>query len=139
MQLVAVRKPFDRVMRSSRCMRASVRHESTRRPLTSTVHAPQVPCPQPFLVPVIPRYSRSASSNVTRGSMVNSRRSPFTVSAVATGPGPFEGSRVALGILRSVAGAATGGTPTAAANPGTPARTRNFLRERPGLRSMFTK
>ena len=48
-------------------------------------------------------------------------------------------SEFPLGILRSVAGAATGDTPTAAASPGTPVRTRNFLRERPGFRSMFTK
>ena len=39
-----------------------------RRPSTSTVQAPHWPRSQPFLVPVRPRRSRSASSSVTRGS-----------------------------------------------------------------------
>ena len=51
--------------RLSHCA-ASIRHDSTRLPSSKIVQAPHAPWSQPFLVPVSPRWSRSASSRVTR-------------------------------------------------------------------------
>ena len=45
---------------------ASSRQLLTRLPSASTVQAPHWPWSQPFLVPVSPRCSRSASSTVVR-------------------------------------------------------------------------
>src|ERR1700674_5280828 len=59
---------------------ASVRHERIRSPSTSTVHAPHAPWSQPFFVPVRCRWSRKASSRLTRGSSVRVRRVPLTSS-----------------------------------------------------------
>ena len=57
-------------MLSPSCATASDRQELMRTPFTSTVQAPHWPWSQPFLVPVRPRWSRSASSSVVRGSSV---------------------------------------------------------------------
>ena len=81
---------------------ASVRHDSTRRPSTWTVQAPHWPRSQPFLEPVSPSRSRSASSSVTRGSTVSLRRSPLTVVVMVTTFSPAAGS---------TAGAASAGAP----------------------------
>ena len=73
------RQPFDRrrPSRPSHCA-ASVRHDTTRLPSSSTVHAPHAPWSQPFFVPVSPSWSRSASSSVTRASSSTSRGAPLT-------------------------------------------------------------
>ena len=49
--------------RPSHCA-ARVRHDSTRLPSSSTVHAPHAPWSQPFFVPVRPSSSRRASNSV---------------------------------------------------------------------------
>src|SRR4051812_3003887 len=54
---------------------ASCRHDATGRPSTMTVHVPHAPMPQPCLVPVSCKSSRSTST---------SKRSPF-FSRVSTG------------------------------------------------------
>src|SRR5438132_14113476 len=59
---------------------ASVKHERTRRPSTSTVQAPHWPWSQPFLVPVSPSRSRSASSSETLGSTSSAWSVPLMVS-----------------------------------------------------------
>ena len=66
---------------------ASIRQDSTRLPSASTVHAPHAPWSQPFLAPVSPSRSRSASSRVTRGSSQSSRRTPLTRSLSCTSAG----------------------------------------------------
>src|ERR1700730_13965760 len=65
------------------CWTASVRHERIRSPSTSTVHAPWS---QPFFVPVRCRWSRKASSRLTRGSSVRVRRVPLTRRLRVSGP-----------------------------------------------------
>src|SRR5436309_5962699 len=72
-----------RTSRPSHCA-AKVRHDSTRFPSTSTVHAPHAPWSQPFLVPVRSRRSRSASSNVVRLSSRNGCAPPLTRSVTST-------------------------------------------------------
>ena len=68
-QVFAVAKPFDRRDRLRLApRRPAMRQELTRRPSTSTVHAPHWPWSHPFLVPVRSAISRRASSSVTRGS-----------------------------------------------------------------------
>src|SRR5215469_2125784 len=69
--------------RPSHCA-ASVRHDSTRLPPASTVHAPHAPWSHPFFVPVSPSRSRSASSNVTRLSSRSRRALPLTCSVTST-------------------------------------------------------
>src|SRR6266566_8793754 len=69
--------------RPSHCA-ASVRHDKTRLPSTSTVHAPHAPWSQLFLVPVRSSRSRSASSNVTRLSNRNRCALPLTRSVRST-------------------------------------------------------
>ena len=61
---------------------ASIRHERTGSPSTSTVHAPQTPCSQPTCVPVSPRSWRSASDSSRRTGTVASRGTPFTVTVI---------------------------------------------------------
>src|SRR5215469_6761333 len=56
------------VISSPSCITANERQEFTRRPLIWTVHAPHCPWSHPFLVPVIPMFSRRQSSRVVRGS-----------------------------------------------------------------------
>ena len=68
-------------------MTTSVMHDSTRRPSTCTVQAPHWPWSHPFLLPVRPAYSRSASSSVTRGSSWSARSRPLTRSVTGTVPG----------------------------------------------------
>src|SRR5256885_3401634 len=48
---------------------ARLRQELIRRPFTRTVHAPHWPWSHPFFDPVSCKCSRSASSNVVRGSI----------------------------------------------------------------------
>src|SRR5207237_669329 len=55
-----------------------------RRPSTRTVQAPHWPWSQPFLVPVRPRFSRRASSSVTRGSSFNSCFLPLSRNVTGT-------------------------------------------------------
>src|SRR5581483_8887993 len=59
---------------------ASIRHERTASPSTSTVHAPHTPCSHPTCVPVSSRSSRSTSANVLLGSTNTSCGRPLTVS-----------------------------------------------------------
>ena len=58
---------------------ASTRQEQTSRPSIMTLQAPQSPEPQPSLLPVRPRSSRSTSSRVWPGSQRNSVGSPLMV------------------------------------------------------------
>ena len=57
---------------------ASIRHERTGRPSTSTVHAPQTPCSQPTWVPVRPQSWRSASESSRRAGTRTAWVAPFT-------------------------------------------------------------
>src|SRR5262249_28483831 len=66
------------------CMRARLRHESTRLPFTCTVHAPHWPWSQPFFVPVSTTVSRMQSSNVVRGSIFNLWSLPLIRSVIGT-------------------------------------------------------
>ena len=68
------------VISSPACITASVRQLLMRCPLTITVQAPHCPWSQPFFVPVSVRCSRSASSNVVRGSRSRACCRPLTVS-----------------------------------------------------------
>src|SRR5260370_5498336 len=61
---------------------AGVRHELIRRPSTRTVQAPHWPWSQPFLVPVSPRWMRSASSSVVHGAKVSLFATPLTWSVI---------------------------------------------------------
>src|SRR5580704_7512565 len=83
---------------------ASVRHASTRRPSTHTVHAPHVPWSQPFFDPVSPRCSRNASSRLTRGSILSACAWPFTVRTTvpASGPRSVTGSTTSVLITTSL-------------------------------------
>src|SRR4051812_38374420 len=65
---------------ASRTSVTGVLHENVARPLTSTVHAPQLPSPQPYFVPVRCSSSRSTSSSVRCGSDATSTSRPFTLS-----------------------------------------------------------
>ena len=69
--------------RPSHCA-ASVRHDTTRLPSSSTVQAPHVPWSQPFFVPVRSSSSRSASTSVTRLSYRSRRALPLTRSITST-------------------------------------------------------
>ena len=106
-------------------MIARVKHALTRLPSTSTVHAPQVPWSQPFLVPVRFSRSRNASSSVTRGSSASVCGRPLMFSVMVTGCGP----RAAIVTLA----AAAAGKSRAPCNPAMTAalpaaRTRNLRR-----------
>src|SRR5579864_3546881 len=57
---------------------ASARQLFTRRPSSKIVQAPHCPWSQPFLGPVSPRRSRSASRSVVRVSMKSRCATPFT-------------------------------------------------------------
>ncbi len=59
--------------------RASTRQALTAAPSTITVQVPQLPLPQPSLVPVSPMRSRSRSSSVSRVSASTVCSSPLTV------------------------------------------------------------
>src|SRR4051794_38855425 len=62
---------------------ASARHAFTRRPSSSTVHAPHWPWSQPFLAPMRSSCSRSRSRSDVRVSTVTARRSPLTPKVMA--------------------------------------------------------
>ena len=70
------------------------------RPSMITVQAPQAPRSQTRFWPVISRRVRSASSSVTRGSTDSACRRPFTVSVMATSPGPTGGRPLRRRVLR---------------------------------------
>src|SRR5260370_27717269 len=70
--------------RPSHCA-ASIRHDTMRLPSSRTVQAPHAPWSQPFLVPVRPRWSRSASSRVTWLSSCTKDTEPLTVSFTVNG------------------------------------------------------
>src|SRR5438067_12087857 len=72
------------VIDSPWCATASVRHALIRRPCTRTVHAPQCPRSQPFLVPVGCRRSRRASSRVVRASTVSRRSAPLMTRTISS-------------------------------------------------------
>ena len=59
------------------------RQENSALPLICTVQAPHWPTPQPYLVPVIFRCSRSTHSSGVSGCAVTVWRLPLTVSVVA--------------------------------------------------------
>src|SRR5271156_3647682 len=59
----------------------SIRHESTARPSTITVHAPQSPVRHPSFEPVSSSTSRKVSSRLWRGSHRNSTVSPLIVAS----------------------------------------------------------
>src|SRR6266699_3060121 len=63
---------------ASWCATASARQLFTRRPSSKMVQAPHCPWSQPFLGPVSPRRSRSASRSVVRVSMTRRCSVPFT-------------------------------------------------------------
>src|ERR1043166_5925056 len=56
------------------------RQERVATPPRCTVHAPQAPMPQPYLVPVILSSSRRTHRSGVDGSTLTSRRSPLTLS-----------------------------------------------------------
>jgi hypothetical protein len=110
---------------------ASVRQETTRFPLTRTVHAPQDPRSQPFLVPVKCNLFRIASNKVTRGSrlsfsgrplILNERSTVGTLPSFGKGPASFGSCKEAP----RPTGAATVSPAESAAN-----RPRNSLRDDP--------
>src|ERR1044072_620652 len=72
------------------CMRARLRQESTRLPLTWTVHAPHCPWSQPFFVPVSATVSRMQSSSVVRGSIFSLWSLPLIRSVIGTAPSTVE-------------------------------------------------
>ena len=74
-------KPSIVVISSPSCIAARVKQLLMRCPLTITVQAPHCPWSQPFFVPVSARCSRSASSNVVRGSRSRAYFRPLTVAA----------------------------------------------------------
>src|SRR5438067_5304527 len=80
----ACARPSTVVTAAPSTVAASVRQEFTRRPSTSTVHAPHCPRSQPFFVPVRCSRSRSASSSVTRGSSASSSALPLRVKRIFT-------------------------------------------------------
>src|SRR5947207_3912325 len=100
----------------------SVRHETTRRPSTSTVQAPHCPWSQPFLVPVRPMCSRSASSTVVRESTFSDLLSPLTRSVTLTGS---EGSWLGMVLVTGAAAFATSGETAVPAAPAMNARRLN--------------
>ena len=55
-------------------------HERMARPLSSTVHAPHTPTPQPYFVPSRPRRSPNTHSSGMRPSASTSRPTPLTIS-----------------------------------------------------------
>jgi hypothetical protein len=61
---------------------ASMRHERTGSPFTSTVHAPHTPCSHPRWVPVSSSFSRRKSASDVRTSAAAERDAPFTVSSI---------------------------------------------------------
>src|SRR5437867_12439205 len=86
------------------------------------VQAPQAPRSHTRLLPVRSARLRSASSSVTRGSILRSSRLPFTISATGTSPGPTTRGPVCASV------SATPAAVTAEASPVTPAPFRNSLR-----------
>src|SRR5271165_1806903 len=64
-------------MSAPSCITASVRHETTRVPLSRIVHEPQAPWSQPFLLPVSPARSRSRSRSEVRLSTATWRPWPL--------------------------------------------------------------
>src|SRR5207248_1072463 len=97
---------------------ASVRQERTRAPSTCTVHAPQEPRSQPFFVPLRRNSSRSASSNVVRGSMLSGWRRPFTSSVTSAISGVRTGvALVCATAARAVFAVAAARPPAAAEAP----------------------
>src|SRR3712207_2870960 len=81
---------------------ANARQAFTRLPSTCTVHAPHWPRPQPFLVPLRCRCSRSASSRVVRGSRVSACAWPLTVSVTGIMTELSLGAVLAASRLRSL-------------------------------------
>src|SRR5690606_30201919 len=79
-------KPSTVSMTASWACTASMRQEFTGLPLTITVHAPQLPFPQPSLVPVRCSSSRNTSSSVWRGSARNSHSCPLITARTTTLP-----------------------------------------------------
>ena len=75
--IVGLTEPFDSRYASPSCMQAKLKQLTTRIPFNRTVQAPHWPWSQPFLVPVRPRCSRSASSRVVRVSTARLRTWPF--------------------------------------------------------------
>src|SRR4029450_2923739 len=66
---------------------ARVRHDTTRRPSSRTVHAPHCPWSHPFLVPVSSSRSRRASSRVVQGATASVRFWPLMVSVIMISAG----------------------------------------------------
>src|SRR3954464_11374425 len=100
-------------------MTASVVHDFTGSPSTSTVHTPQLEVSQPQCVPVRPSVSRRKWTSSRRGSTSAVRASPLTVTVICTSGLLGEGAlgRAADGAQRElpremalvVGGAALGG------------------------------
>src|SRR4051794_31555264 len=65
-------------------MTASVVHDFTGSPSTSTVHTPQLEVSQPQCVPVRPSVSRRKWTSSRRGSTSAERGSPLTVTVICT-------------------------------------------------------
>src|SRR3954469_15140279 len=65
-------------------MTASVVHDFTGSPSTSTVHTPQLEVSQPQWVPVRPSVSRRKWTSSRRGSTSAERGSPLTVTVICT-------------------------------------------------------
>src|SRR3954452_15844319 len=65
-------------------MTASVVHDFTGSPSTSTVHTPQLEVSQPQWVPVRPSVSRRKWTSSRRGSSSAERGSPLTVTVIST-------------------------------------------------------
>ena len=65
---------------------ASIVHDFTDSPSTSTVHAPQLDVSHPTLVPVSPQSSRRYCTSRVRGSTSWACAPPFTVIEICMGP-----------------------------------------------------
>src|SRR3954449_8013302 len=76
-------------------MTASVVHDLTGSPSTSTVHTPQLEVSQPQCVPVRPSVSRRKWTSSSRGSTSAVRGSPLTGGGVSTELDRLRGGRLA--------------------------------------------
>jgi hypothetical protein len=86
-------------------------------------------------VPVSPRWSRKASSKVTRGSSFKTRFLPLTSSITSTGPGP-SGSATGRGAALTLPEGLIS-RPAVTAPPATPAAFRKLRRDMPGFPLAF--
>src|SRR6185436_3147121 len=81
----------------------AVRHARVATPSTCTVHAPHCPSPQPNLVPVRPKVSRSTHSSGMSGLTSTSRFVPLTSKVTMKTPSEPRELKLALYALKGCA------------------------------------